>query len=100
MSSWARPGVKCVCIRVPMAWSNGLCGEVLPVLRQRLTVRTIEVVNGQVALTFVEIRNKPRRYVEGYSECVFSADNFRPLASRADDVALFAHHFERAGEPV
>lgn len=98
MSSWAKPGAKCVCQKD--VWPDQEYGEVVPWRGQLLTIRTVELVDGILALTFVEIVNQPKQYVEGFFECCFSIRWFRPVVGAADDIALFAHHLSRVGEPA
>jgi hypothetical protein len=90
VSAWARPGVKCVCIKRDQ-WKNLQQGEVPPRFGQELTIRSVELVDGILGLMFVEIVNQPQKYDEGFSECCWDVLNFRPLITRTQeqDVALF-----------
>ena len=99
MSSWARPGAKCVCVK-DGGWGSSP-GAKVPGYGQVLTVRTVETVSGGTGLTFAEIINEPySSAIDGYGECLFNCVWFRPLVDQSDDVALFTHHLDTVGEPA
>lgn len=100
MSSWAKPGVKCVCIRAFNYPSNRYQ---LPVKGQVYTVRNVEPGEGVYAhagpfIRLVELTNPPH-HSDGV-EPSFQASFFRPLITKTqeDDVAMFRHHL--AGTPA
>lgn len=88
MSSWAKPGVKCVCILAK--WGARHVPEVRhPVVGDVLTIQEVDFFDGRVGLTF-----------EGLGEDDFyAACCFRPLVTRSQehDVALFKHLLETQG---
>lgn len=43
----------------------------------------------QVGLYLEEIVNPPRQWNEGYGECAFNAERFRPLIERKTSIAVF-----------
>lgn len=99
--SWARVGAKCVCTRA--SWNDALRGEKVPHLGQVLTIRSIVIdADGAAGLTFVEVVNSPRLYIEGFCEATFSVSNFRPLVTTEDDIEThFAQHLHtKLSEPV
>ena len=112
MSAWAKPGVKCVCVRTaPEAFR--VAGAVYPVVGEVYTVRkvvitTIGTHKGEPAILLVEIVNSPvinsQLGFDSSLEAAMAIDAFRPLVtkSQSEDVALFAHYLDgvRIGEPV
>ncbi len=86
MTSWAKPGVKCVCIL--NAIPGGYGDEKLPVKGVTYTVRAVHV-DGD-ASWLQEIRNPRRHYADGEEVC-FLTEGFRPLITKSqdEDVALF-----------
>lgn len=94
MSSWARAGVKCVCVDATPLYGDDK--EIYPVEGQTYTVRSVE--GGGVTLQ--EVRNIPRLYSDGFGEVLFRISRFRPLVTRTQqqDVAMFSHLL--TGAPV
>lgn len=100
MSSWAKPGVKCVCVK-STPWVNYVDRGpsrypiVFPTYRQVLTVREVHNSYGGVGLRFEEIRNEPLWIDEqgNSSEAMFDAELFRPIIEKTEeqDVAKFRH---------
>lgn len=94
MSSWAKPGVKCVCITTrrsyhPLGWNVAV--------GQTYTIRSVEVSDrGEVCIALVEFKNW---FGKGPIWPIWA---FRPLVTRdqEQDVALFRHHLAKAPEPV
>jgi hypothetical protein len=96
MSAWAKPGVKCVCIKrsiwVPTGGAPKQFDNTCPVYGGVYTIRTAKWSSGGIYLRFVEIVNPIYPYADGPSEKQFRlAGNFRPLITRtqSEDVALF-----------
>lgn len=71
-------GQKVVCVSCNF-YSLGELGEVLPEKGEIYTVRSTEIFKGRQCITLEEIMNQPRKYLQGMVECVFGADNFRPV---------------------
>lgn len=93
MSSWARPGVKCVCIAENGSW--------MPVGHSDTPAPNFPAY-GQVFVVS-EVLDRPNGLYLGFvefAEASFSVRCFEPVAEQADDVALFAHHLDRGGEPA
>lgn len=91
MSAWARPGVKCVCVKKG-SWSGMLSGRAGsgPGYREICTIKSVHT-NGE-GVTGLRI--------EGYFG-VFVANRFRPVVpskTQEQDVAIFRHHL--SDEPV
>lgn len=88
---WAKPGIKCVCITSKPQTGTDYRGVTrLPVINEVLTIRYTSVtIDGDTLLRFHEIRNPKAPTTEGVIERGYSAKNFRPLISQADDVEMF-----------
>ena len=95
MSSWAKPGVKCVCIddTIP-PHKNVSPSTILP---KRGSVYTIRRVKSADSVWLEEIVNNPREYLirdDGstyFGEVAFSIARFRPLVepkTEAEDFAM------------
>lgn len=98
MSSWAKPGVKCVCIR-PNKWISAATMTATDFGPKLDEVLTIAVVVPSAffgpSLHFVEYP------VDLVGEApVYPIRDFRPLVTQDDDVSLFAHHLDQVGEPA
>lgn len=103
MTSWAKPGAKCVCT-VEYGYKSDfdrLRAPNLPVKGKAYTVREVDVcgVTGFLVLVLEEVRN-PVFVTIG--EVGFNVEHFRPIvtSTRQADVALFAHHLTGAGALV
>lgn len=98
--SWARPGVKCVC--VDASWPSGSWygPEALPVKGQQYTIRDLETYEGTNCCRLVEIVNPLMDYNQGMIEAAFALKRFRPLVTQQDDIALFAHHLDTEQVPA
>lgn len=72
MRGWARPGVKCVCIRDN--WREPAGVTRCPKIGEELTVAEVKVVDGQEGLFFEEIQR-----VQGEWGALWRSDFFRPL---------------------
>lgn len=95
MSSWAKPGVKCVCIASPerveagrrkRPWGN------FPSSGGIYTIRgSVFGSNGQHFILLEEVQNPPRLSTVGVVEWGFPVSGFRPLITRTQqqDVELF-----------
>lgn len=86
MTSWAKPGVKCVCVVRGGQWYGNLTlnepMERLPAFGEILTITSVAVTPGGVGLRFEE-------YPDARLAC--HVDHFRPLVTRTQeqDVELF-----------
>jgi hypothetical protein len=103
MSSWAKPGVKCVCIRTaPLALR--VAGANYPEVGVVYTVRKVVITSfgphkGEPSLLLEEVVNtpaiNPRLFPDVHSplEASMPVDAFRPLITRTQeqDIALFHH---------
>lgn len=90
MAHWAKPGVKCVCIR--RDGFKDMAGECEPVFGGHYTIRTCHIGRfGLLYLRFEEIRNPVRFYGAVFTECSFNATGFRPLVTRTQEQDL--QHF-------
>ena len=100
MISWAKPGVKCVCIDASPYESPGhppLFGW--PIERRVYTVKAVGQFHPHydgVMLQIAELANPA--LIDG-RDCGWDIRRFRPLITRTqeDDVALFRHHLAGAG---
>lgn len=103
MSAWAEPGVKCVCVG---DFSNLAAefGFECPTVGMTYIVRDVILrlgPNGGVGLLLEEVVNSPHLLTNGdIAEIAFDVCDFRPLVSQGQDIALFAHHLDRLGEPA
>lgn len=92
MTSWAKPGVKCVCVRggTPLSDGFNLTGG-YPVTGGIYTVDGVgrDEMYNQTLLYLVEFPccQMIRGELRGWD-----ASRFRPLITQSDDVALFKHH--------
>lgn len=88
--SWAKVGMKVVCIKLG-AWTYLQPDESAPSYGDVLTIRTVEFLPEGVHLSFEEVRNREYEYLDGFGECVFEAEQFRPLVTKtqSEDVAMF-----------
>lgn len=78
MSSWAKPGVKCVCVNGdwgPNAWYGW---EFLPKVGHVYTVRETLQIDGQDGVRLVEITNPKTDYAFGFIEPAFATARFLP----------------------
>lgn len=101
MASWARPGVKCVCIRTALP-EHRVAGAVYPEVGAIYTIRQVVTVSfgpskGSTALLLCEIRNDVSinpllgYEVDSDKEAAMPISAFRPLVTQSDDVAKFTH---------
>lgn len=82
MASWAKPGVKCQCIRTTNLVSPECRGMSQPVVGSVYTVNHVETDDeGDVYVGLDEI----------HQDVVVAVDLLRPLVSQSDDVAKFTH---------
>jgi len=99
VSTWIKPGAKCVCID-DRPENPRWRGTTVVQAGQIYTVRTVEFTpNGKCALTFVEIIN-PKTFCDDglVHEWGINASRFRPVVDQADDLALFSHHLNQSKE--
>lgn len=98
MTSWAKPGAKCICISRHPDWDLPENRRIAtPIIGETYTVRAFD---GEAVL-LEEIRNNIY-WLNGtrIGEPDFGVFRFQPLVSRQDDLALFAHHLDRVVEPA
>lgn len=88
MSFWAAPGVKVICVKDSIGSIEGT--SIYPPFTkgERLTIRAVEAWKGTFFLSFVERNAQNFGHVAG----------FRPVIDEIDDLLLFAHHLDIAGE--
>lgn len=95
MSSWARRGVECVCIR-DTPWIDAQTLSVTEFGPVKSEYLIIEVVVSHpehgIGLGFDNHRQADGRL------SIYPIRFFKPLVEQQDDVALFAHHLDLAGE--
>jgi hypothetical protein len=91
MSSWARPGVKCVCIAENGSWvpvgHSVMPAPDFPGFGDVLVIAEVLFGSRGLSLGFAE-----------FPDASFSIRCFKPVVELSDDVALFTHHLELAGE--
>lgn len=91
--SWierAKVGDKAVCFRgVENIFFRD---EKSPVVGGIYTIREIECLGGKIGLRFCEINNRKYNYRQGYVECAFSFEVFRPVC----DTTLQVEAIKRA----
>lgn len=94
-------GTKVCCI-----WElDAQCGETVPTVGRIYTVRDIEPSHdpafAELFIRLNEIINSPRLYENGFHECNFSIEAFRPIDDSAIDIfreiARTAPHDELEG---
>lgn len=95
MSSWARLGGECVCIR-DTPWIDAATLSVVshgPVKDEYCVIATIvEHPATGIGLGFDSHREPDGR------PSIYPIRFFRPLVAQSDDVSLFTHHFGCMGE--
>ena len=92
MSSWAAPGVKCVCVEDEGFSVAGKYGMMFPVKGLEYTVRGVSSFGTYgLGLLLVEVANPIARWQNGVHEAAWNIDCFRPLITQEQDLALFRH---------
>lgn len=87
-------GQKVVCVED--RYFSSCKGEMIPKKGEVLTVRSVSLERGILALRFVEIVNAPVEYADGYIECKFFSERFRPLLEKGMKILQdIAAHPER-----
>lgn len=90
-------GRKVVCLRD--GW-NVAQGEHAPVAGRIYTIRSVDPGrrpgDDRLYLKFHEIVNAPRKYKEGFEECSFDMNEFRPIDDRRTDISIFRGLLEPA----
>ena len=99
MASWARPGVKVVCVNADAGTGHKWSGDG-PVVGAVYTIRSVFIgPTGGLSMDFLELR-RGQRARERYGDLIgYWVDRFRPLVSQSDDVALFTHHLDTTKLP-
>lgn len=87
-------GRKVVCIQDEWYTLNG---EQVPVAGKVYTIREIGSTNGGIYIRLMEIVNAPRQYANGFAECAFDLDGFRPVDERKTDISEFEKLLKPAG---
>lgn len=106
MSAWAKPGVKCVLVYPNPNWHEVAGFVNVPIPAVMYTVSDVVICDGEVCIRLAEIWNDDYFQISRQPPIVgapvFGAFRFRPVvpATEQDDVALFAHHLDRVGEPA
>lgn len=100
MSSWAKPGVKCVCISRHPSWDTAIYAGLIetPSIGSIYTVRA--VFGGGILLEEIVNSFEVETAAAPDGEPLFGIFRFVPLVELDDDVALFVHHLDRVGEPA
>ena len=97
MTSWARPGVKVVCVVRGEETSD----VNYPIVGEVYTIRQVEPHPlGGVGILFEEVSNHVMTFDSGRrGEPLFMASRFRPLVTKTQnqDVALFRHLLTKQG---
>jgi hypothetical protein len=101
--SWIQPakvGDKVACVLDVELIEDSAESEILPQKGEIYTIRDIEPGEDGIFLRFVEIVNVPGYYLDGFGECSFHEEGFRPVEPRKTDIS-FAHDILRkATKPV
>ncbi len=92
-------GQKVVCVKVG-AWADALLDEIMPINGGIYTIRDMEADSGEVWLRFDEIRNPECPFDDGWYECRFWADNFRPLETRKTSIEIFNQILRGERHPI
>lgn len=93
MTAWAKPGVKCVCVR-KTPWRQ-LMGE--PVV----AVHHPEYLGEYTITGIYDGEGHTWLFLSGFPDSqVYHVKNFRPLVPEADDLELFRHHLNTVEEPA
>lgn len=79
-----RVGQKVVCIGGKRIGGHGT--EAIPEFGSVYTVREFGADGG---IRLVEIVNPPLAYIEGFFECTFAVESFRPVVERKTDISVF-----------
>lgn len=89
MSSWARVGVRCVCVDI--SGCGGYGHEIKPEVGVIYTIREIlwSETHRHHQFLLNEIIQPKIHYQDGWLEPAFGAHRFRPLITQEDDVAMF-----------
>lgn len=85
--SWierAKVGDKIICIR--NVENIFLRDESYPIVGGIYTIREIEHLGGKIGLRLCEIINRKYNYRQGYMECGFSFNSFRPVKDTTHQV--------------
>lgn len=87
--TWARVGVKCVCVKEARRIYEYDQGCTFAEIGQTYTVRDVGVFGGRVGIVLEEIVNPIGDVTKGFGgETGFPIHFFRPLITQADDIAL------------
>jgi hypothetical protein len=88
LPSWARPGVKVVCV-IPFTANVGT-----KAIKKgaQLTISSVESYGQYTGLRFLELKNDLSKTDAGTMERLYVSYAFRPLISKSieDDLAIFA----------
>lgn len=89
MSSWAKPGVKCVCVKEAHVLVDG---GYAPFRKGDILTISASMVWHPYGLVL--------RFVEREDDHWGHVDGFRPIVNKTQeqDIALFTHHLEGVGE--
>lgn len=90
MSSWAKPGVRCVCV------DDGPCGPGAywepgeePIVGVAYTIERVWTdLDGEVVMEFIELKRSAHSHMDWSEYVGYGAYRFRPLITQEDDVRL------------
>lgn len=100
MTSWAKPGVKCVCVKPKPSWAPS--NAIYPVVGQVYTIQAVKPVGyGGLTAPCLMLEEIDNTHIgqEPY-EPGFNLKGFRPLTNKTQeqDIELFVHHL--AGKKI
>jgi hypothetical protein len=88
--TWARVGVKCVCITDKWCIPDWASVDRVPMLNEVLTISNVASAHGSFSLQFEEIPETAEDH-EGVFFCHWMVECFRPLTTRTQEQDL--EHF-------
>lgn len=99
-----RVGQKVVCVKTssaPLDYEERIKGVVYPKIGLEYTIREI-VIGDSYAFGFrlEEIINPKCNYMQGFAECIFNADYFRPLEELSNTTYDEVMQWIESGKPI
>lgn len=95
-----RVGQKVTLKEPPENFGNHPYGVVGPQFGEILTIRDIVDYDDGPGLRFVEIRNPPHPWSDGFRENTFNAEKFRPVVERRTDISIFEKMLTGGKQPA